>query len=210
MSLSKTNDEKLNNHANVIRQFISKGRSEMVDWKTLISPSSRNTMNAHLHLGRFFLRDNWRTIEQLLHNKGERGSLHREGWGIGKAVGSEGSLQNWRRRWAPLCTFSLHLDSSVGSSTQELWTIGQASMDSSWTPCWELTPARTLGPHRTHSCTRSPALSPLLQASWHPRWCCIFTDPNQPVTALSTVYTEVTSTQVHIFKWGEITISSNS
>lgn len=30
MSLSKTNDEKLNNHANVIREFISKGRSEMV------------------------------------------------------------------------------------------------------------------------------------------------------------------------------------
>lgn len=54
------------------------------------------------------LRDNWRPIEQLLHNKWESDCIEKVG-NFKSSPGPEGTLQDWRCWWAPLFMFPLHL-----------------------------------------------------------------------------------------------------
>lgn len=67
-----------------------------------------NTLNTHLHLEQFLLRDNSGPTEKLLHNKGER---EREHMKVEESYQRSGISS---ARWVPMFTFPLQLDSAGG------------------------------------------------------------------------------------------------
>lgn len=66
---------------------------------SLLSP--KNTLNVHLYLEQFFLRDNCEPLEQLLHNKQEN---HQS------SPRAEGATQDQKNQWMSLFMYPLNVD----------------------------------------------------------------------------------------------------